>query len=282
MLPYDELLGVRSEEREYAWGDREVMLYALGIGFGNEPLDERELPFVYEKGLRVVPAFATVAAWGSAPSIARMKVNYGMVVHGEQGLVLHRPLPTAARVTASGRVVSAFDKGPKGAIILTETMLKEAESNALIATLTSTIFARGDGGFGGPTEGPPAPHRCPDRRPDLMLEFPTRGDQALLYRLSGDRNPLHADPAVAKAAGFDRPILHGLCTYGIVCRAVLQSYAAYQPERIASHRARFAAPVFPGETIAVDLWRDDDVVSSEARVKERGITVVKNGETILR
>jgi acyl dehydratase len=282
VIPYGDLLKVRSPDRTYGWTDRDAMLYALAIGLGSQPLDERELPFVYEKNLRVVPSFATVAAWGSNPPLERMEVNYAMVVHGEQGVTLHRPMPPSAQVTAFGRVTGAVDKGPRGAVIFTETVLRNKEDDAPLATLTSTLVARGDGGFGGPGEGGPVPHACPDRPAEATLEFRTRSDQALLYRLLGDRNPLHVDPPAARAAGFERPILHGLCTFGITCRAVLQSYGAYRPERIASHRVRFAAPVFPGETIAVDLWRDDDVVSFAARVKDRGVEVVKNGKTVLR
>jgi acyl dehydratase len=177
--------------------------------------------------------------------------------------------------------LGVYDKGQKGAIIDTETVLKDAADGAPIVTLTSSIFARGDGGFGGPSEGAPEPHSPPDRAPDLRVELGTRPDQALLYRLSGDRNPLHADPVIAKMAGFPRPILHGLCTYGLTCRAVLQTFAGFRPERIKSHEARFSSPVFPGETLVVDLWRDGEVVSFEAKVPSRNVTVIKNGKTVL-
>jgi acyl dehydratase len=140
-----------------------------------------------------------------------------------------------------------------------------------------STFARGDGGFGGPSDGAPEPHKTPERAPDMSVDIPTRPDQALIYRLSGDRNPLHSDPDIASAAGFPRPILHGLCTYGITCRAVLQTYADYDPAAIKHHAARFSSPVFPGETVSVDLWRDGDEVSFEARVKDRGVTVIRNG-----
>jgi acyl dehydratase len=148
-------------------------------------------------------------------------------------------------------------------------------------TITGSMFARGDGGFGGPSEGQPEPHAIPQRAPDMTVDISTRPDQALIYRMSGDRNPLHCDPAVAKMAGFPRPILHGMCTYGITCRAVLQTYAGYDATRFKSHQARFSSPVFPGETISVDLWKDADVISFEARAKERGVTVIKNGKTVL-
>ena len=152
----------------------------------------------------------------------------------------------------------------------------------LITVARSGInFARADGGFGGSSDGEATPHPKPERAPDLSLDFPTRPDQALLYRLNGDRNPLHADPAFAKMVGFPRPILHGLCTFGITCRAVMQAYTSFDPVPIKSHQARFSAPLFPGETITVDLWRDGEVVSFEARVKDRDAVVIKNGKAVL-
>ncbi len=204
------------------------------------------------------------------------------MVHGEQKVELHRPLPASGRFTTESRTTGAFDKGEgKGAVVLTETIWRD-EAGEKVATLTGSTFARGDGGFGGPSDGAPAPHTVPTRAPDLSLDFPTRPDQALIYRLNGDRNPLHSDPEFARRAGFDRPILHGLCTYGITCRAVLQGITDFDPEPIASHQARFSAPVFPGDVITVDLWRDGKAISFEARVKARNATVIKNGLTQLR
>ena len=281
-ISYPAILDLKSEGQAFAWTDRETMLYALGVGMGADPMDERELPFVYENGLKAVPTLATVVAWGAGPGVGRMGINFLMVVHGEQAVTFHRPMPTEASILADSRVIGAWDKGPgKGAVIATETVLKDAATGEPIATLVSSTFARGDGGFGGPADGQPEPHAVPQRAPDLSLDFATRPDQALIYRLSGDRNPLHADPKVAEAAGFPRPILHCLCTYGLTCRAVLQAFADYDPARIKSHQVRFSSPVFPGETVTVDLWRDGDVVSFEARVKARGVTVIKNGKSVL-
>jgi acyl dehydratase len=281
-IAYPDILDLKSEPQSYRWGDRETMLYALGIGMGGDPMNLQELPFVYESGLKAVPTMATTVAWGAGPGLGKLGINFLMVVHGEQKVEFHRPLPTEAEITAEARIIGAYDKGKdKGAVIYTETLLRDARTGDPIATLTGSTFARGDGGFGGPSEGAPEPHEVPKRAPDQTLEFTTRPDQALIYRLSGDRNPLHSDPAIAKAAGFPRPILHGLCTYGITCRAVLQAYADFDPSRIKSHQVRFSSPVFPGETIAVDLWRDGPVVSFEARVMERGVTVVRNGKTML-
>jgi acyl dehydratase len=287
---YPDILEEKSEPKMLAYVEKDVMLYALGIGFGEDPMDESELPFVYEKNLKVVPTAVTVlhASVGRPQMVGRSadhrasNVNYAMIVHGEQKIELHRPLPAAGSFITVTRTVGAFDKGAgKGAVIVNETTWTD-QTGEIVATLTGTIFARGDGGFGGPAEGAPQPHTVPDRAPDQRVEFTTRPDQALLYRLNGDRNPLHADPAAARRAGFDRPILHGLCTYGITCRAVLREVTGYAPERILSHQVRFSSPVVPGDTLAVNIWRDGNLVSFEARAKERGVTVIKNGKTILR
>ena len=213
-IDYDHIMSLTSKGEKFSYGDRETMLYALGVGMGRDPLAPRELPYVYESGLKTVPTMATVIAWGAGP-LRDSGINYLMVVHGEQKLTLHQPLPPAADIIADSKVVGAYDKGAeKGAVIVTETDIRLADSGDALCTLTSTTFARGDGGFGGPSEGAPKPHEIPDRAPDETLEVDTRPDQALLYRLSGDRNPLHADPEFATAAGFPAPILHGLCTYG--------------------------------------------------------------------
>jgi acyl dehydratase len=289
---YPDILDQKSAPRTFSYGDKDVMLYALGIGLGADPMDEKELAFVYEKGLEVVPTAATVlAAAGRArdgagvdhpPGHRVSNINFLMVVHGEQKVELHRPLPASGAFTAASRTTGAYDKGAdKGAVVINETVWTN-EAGEKVATLTGSTFARGDGGFGGPSEGAPAPHPTPTRAPDLSLDFTTRPDQALIYRLNGDRNPLHADPEIARKAGFDRPILHGLCTYGITCRAILQAITGFDPEPILSHQVRFSAPVFPGDTLTVDLWRDGKEISFEARVKARDVTVIKNGLTVLR
>ena len=280
-ISYPAILDLKTEGQAFSWGDRETMLYALGIGMGTDPMNADELPFVYENNLKAVPTQATVAAWGAGP-MGQTGINYLMVVHGEQSVTFHKPMPTEASITADSRIVGAYDKGPgKGAVIYTETVLKDAKTHEAIATLLGSTFARGDGGFGGPSDGAPVPHEVPTRAPDQSVDITTKPDQALIYRLSGDRNPLHSDPAFATAAGFPRPILHGLCTYGITCRAVLQTYANYDPAKIKSHAVRFSSPVFPGETITVDMWQDGDVISFEARIKDRGVTVIRNGKCVL-
>lgn len=280
-IDYDAAVKLSRADQPFSYGDRETMLYALGVGMGADPLNMKELPFVYENGLKALPTQATVAAWG-AGNAGAIGMNYLMVVHGEQRLTMHKPMPTEADILADWRVMEIVDKGPgKGAIIWNETVLKDKASGAKICTLVGATFARGDGGCGGPSSGGPAPHDVPTRAPDAEITLQTRPDQALIYRLSGDRNPLHSDPGVAKAAGFDRPILHGLCTYGVCGRAVLQTFADYDPARIKALDVRFSSPVFPGEAIAVRMWKDGETISFEAAVPERSVTVIKNGRAIV-
>jgi acyl dehydratase len=283
-IKYDEVMALRNIGQKYSWTDREVMLYAVGIGMGADPMDQKELSFVNEgyytpRELKVVPTYASVAAWGSGPG--HIDVNRVMVVDGERDITFHKPMPVKANITADSRVLGVFDKGKdKGAVILRETVLRD-EGGQPLATLVASQFARGDGGFGGPSEGQPEPHKIPNRAPDMTVDITTRPDQALLYRLCGDRNPLHSDPEFAKRGGFDRPILHGMCTYGLSCRAVLQTYADYDPSAFRQHAVRFSSPVFPGETVSFDLWKDGNVISLEGRVKSRNVTVIRNGKTVL-
>ncbi len=281
-VTYESLMSLKATGDEFTYTDRETMLYALGVGMGRDPMNTAELPYVYENGLKTIPTMASVIAWGQR-TIGEAGINYLMVVHGEQRLTMHKPLPSSATIISDERVTAAVDKGPgKGALIYTEKVIRLKGTNELLCTTGGTIFARGDGGFGGPSTGGPEPHVLPERKPDAVCETDTRADQALLYRLSGDRNPLHSDPNIAKMAGFPRPILHGLCTYGIAVRAVVKAACAHDPSRIADINARFTAPVFPGETIHTELWRDDNIVSFRARVVERDVVVLDHGRVELR
>jgi acyl dehydratase len=277
-INYPAILELKDQGRRFSWSDRETMLYALAIGMGADPLDRDLLPFVYEKNLKAMPTLATVIAWGASISADRLGTDRRHTLHGEESLTLHSPLPAAGEVVADSRVRAVYDKGENGAVIERETVLRDAVSGVLIATIIRTAFARKDGGFGGPAQNS-VPHAPPARSPDVVLEFATRPDQALLYRLCGDRNPLHADPDVAVAAGFRTPILHGLCTYGICCRAVLQAFCEFDPARLKSHSVRFSAPVFPGDMVAVKLWKDAGLVSFEADVAARCVTVIKRGRS---
>lgn len=280
-LVYDKLMSLRRSGDRFAWSDRETMLYALGVGMSRDPYDEAELAYTFERQkLKTVASMATVLQ-----RVALLKdcgYDYTKVVHGEQRLMLEKPLEPEGEVVCDSRVVSAFDKGPgKGAIINSELVAKDARTGEKLYTLVSTTFARGDGGFGGPSGSGLEPHPLPARKPDLTAAAETRLDQALLYRLNGDRNPLHADPELAKRVGFPVPILHGLCTYGTACRTILREVAKYDHTRIRGFDVRFSSPVYPGETILTDMWVDGNVVSFRCRLKERDVTVINNGKCTL-
>jgi acyl dehydratase len=198
-------------------------------------------------------------------------------------MVMHKPLAGSGTVTSKTRVLDVVDKGEgKGAIVYSERTLSDKVSGDLICTIVQTTFCRGDGGFGGPPRPQRPVHVIPERAPDLVCELATRPEAALIYRLSADLNPLHADPAVAKAAGFPKPILHGLATFGVAGHAVLKMVCGYDPARLASIAGRFSAPVYPGETIRTELWRDGDVVSFRAKVVERDVVAINNGRAALR
>jgi acyl dehydratase len=281
-IDYPAILDRRAVIERHTWTDHDFIQYALCLGFGNDPLDERALKFVYESELSAVPTMPTVLAWLAPPTFTELGVDPITALHGEQRIDLHRPIPVPVTVSVEGSVVGVYDKGKgRGAVIVTQHVIRDVADGAPIATLTTTCFGRAEGGCGGSREDVPKPHAVPARPPDVSLDFPTRPDLALFYRLTGDRNPIHAVPRVARDGGFPRPILHGLCSFGITCHAVLKAFADLDPTRIASHQARFSAPVFPGETLTVDLWRDGEIVSFEVRVQERNLTVMKHGKSVL-
>lgn len=282
---YPDILTETAAPREFVYDEKDVILYALGIGLGGGADDLR---WVYERDLQVMPSAATVLGGPIMPLIApppgqrKSSLNFPLVVHGEQKVELFRPLKPRDRLITATRVVEVLDKGAdRGALLVTETNWSELDGQP-VARLTNGIFARGDGGFGGRSTGGTAAHEVPAREPDARMTISTRTDQAILYRLSGDSNPLHIDPGVAAAAGYPRPILHGLCTYGIACRAVVASWCDGDVSRLASYQARFTAPVFPGDDVCVAMWRDGDTVSFTASVLERGVDVLRNGKSVLR
>lgn len=252
------------------------ILYALSIGMGCDPMNTDALDFVdHHRGLKAMPSMAVVLGhpgfWLADPATG---VDAIRLVHGEQGIVWHAPLPTSGEIVGRTRVTGLVDKGAgRGALLYSEKTLTDAAGN-LLATTTSTTFLRGDGGFGGAT-GPVRPAApAPDGFPDQVIDLPTRPEQALIYRLNGDDNPLHSDPAVAWKAGFPRPILHGLCTLGVVTHALLRGLCGYNPASLRALSLRFSAPVFPGETIRTEIWSSGGF---RARVLERDIIVVNNG-----
>ena len=281
-LDYDTLMSKVEIDLPFSYTDADSMLYALSVGMGTDPLDERELDYVYEQGvpLKTVPTLATVLVPEMFP--VGLGWDYSQILHSEQRLRLFRPLPPAADLLINKRVVDAFDRGTRGgALILLEAEGRLASDDTVIFNMGCSIVARGDGGFGGPRGKGIPPHRPPHREPDLSCDITTRADQALLYRLTGDRNPLHADPKQAQEVGFERPILHGLCTFGIACRAVLQTICDYDYTLVEEFDARFSAPVLPGDTITTDMWQDGNVVSFTCSVKERDALVLRNGKCTL-
>jgi acyl dehydratase len=240
---------------ELAWTPKDVQLYHLGLGAGVPATSEAELRYVYEKDLHVLPSFAVVAGGAlgfslfSNPGIDIQLVN---VLHGGQGIELHRPIPTSGKATATSRITDIWDKG-KAAVIRTQSVI--ADEDGPLWTSSSQIFVRGEGGFGG-ERGPSSTDSTPDREPDHVVDVKTLEQLALIYRLSGDWNPLHADPAFAAMAGFDRPILHGLCSYGVTCKTVVDAVLGGDVSRVKSYSTRFAGIFFPGETMRVRVWDD--------------------------
>jgi acyl dehydratase len=278
-IVYDKLLALKIPQVEHSYGPKDCMLYALGVGLGLDPLDQDQLAFVYEKSLKVLPTMAVVLGYpGFWVKELDTGIDWVKVVAGEYALALHRPLPAHGTVVGRTRVVEIVDKGAgKGAIVYAERSIDDKASGARIATIVQTTFCRGDGGFGGPPRAQRPVHAIPERTPDLTCDLPTRPEMALIYRLSADPNPLHADPVVAKAAGFPRPILHGLGTFGLAGHAILKTLAGYDPARLTAIAGRFSAPVFPGETIRTEMWRDGPLVSFRARVLERDVIAINNG-----
>jgi acyl dehydratase len=279
-IDYQRLKNWPFPEIEHSYRAKDTMLYALGLGYGADPMDRNQLRFVYEEGLKALPTMAVVLAlpgqWSKDPETG---INWKMVLHGEQGLVLHRPLPPAGTVVARTVIDEIIDKGAgKGALVYSHRDIRNKETGELLASLASTSFLRGDGGFGGPS-GPTKPvHALPERAPDLVADIATLPQAALIYRLSGDYNPLHADPEIAKAAGFPRPILHGLCTFGVAGHGLLRTICDYDPARLKRMEVRFSAPVFPGETIRTEIWRETGGrFGFRCKVVERDVIAINNG-----
>ena len=276
----DVLLNWPIPEKRHTYTERDTILYALGIGLGAEdPTSKHELRFTYEKDLQALPTMALILGypgfWFADPGTG---VNWKSLLHGEQGFENFQSLPTSGTVIGRTRVTDVIDKGAdKGALVFTERDVLNAETGELISRLTSTSVLRANGGFGGPAGPVPPVHKLPERSPDHVCDLSTLPHSALLYRLSGDYNPLHADPAVAEAAKFPRPILHGMCTFGVAGHALLRTLCNCEAKRLRSMRCRFTAPVFPGETIRTEIWVDDEQVSFRSSVPERDVVVLNNG-----
>ena len=283
VMPIDQasLLATAVSDEPLSYDEQDCMLYALSIGFGSDPLDRRELPYVFEgAALRTVPTMASTLM--SSAFISGCGWDYGLTLQSAEHLQLYRPLPPVAKLLANRRVRAVDDLGSGvGARIVLESELRLASDDTVLCSLSRTIIARGDGGFdasGGSAGATESVHRVPDREADLTCRLPTRGDQALLYRLVDDLNPLHADLALARRAGFEQPVLNERCVFGIACHAVLQTICDYDFTLISSFGARFTAPVYPGDVLTTEMWQDGDVVSFRCRVDARDMIVLDDGQ----
>jgi len=283
-MPIDpsRALGAELPGDTFTWSEDQVILYHLGLGCGVPPTEPRELAYTYEGALRVLPT------WGVIPvhhmmahvlEIPGMDFNPFMLLHGEQELEIHKPIPTSATVTNSGRVAEIYDK-KKAALVILETTTAD-ESGDPLFTNRFSMYMRGEGGFGGPG-GPKPGNEPPSREADLIVETCTIPQQALLYRLNGDKNPLHADPEFAKIGGFDQPILHGLCSYGMVCKQVVDNMLDGDTARVAKYSVRFRGVVIPGDTIVTSMWKEDGRILIRSNNKERELTVISNAAITLR
>jgi 3-hydroxyacyl-CoA dehydrogenase/3a,7a,12a-trihydroxy-5b-cholest-24-enoyl-CoA hydratase len=265
-MPVDlSAVGKQLAPTTFTYGEKDVLLYALGVGAGTD-----ELPFTYERDLKVLPTFGVIPAFPALFAMGNvMQVNPMMVLHGEQRIELFAPIPTRGTLTSTPTIKGIYDK-IKAALIVVDADTVD-EKGTLLFRNTFSTFARGEGGFGG-DRGPSGPKNVPPQRPpDAVVEMKTLPQQALIYRLSGDMNPLHADPDFAKMGGYDRPILHGLCTFGHVGRAVLQTYCGNDPAKFKAFDVRFSGVVFPGETIVAEMWKESaTTIIVQARTKERG------------
>ena len=267
----------------YEYSDHEVMLYALGVGAGVPQTAPDQLQFTFESDLKVLPTFGVVPPFPSLMGLMGapgLEFNPMMLLHGEQYMEVRKhPIPTHGTLTTKPKISAIYDKG-KGALVLLDAVTSD-ENGEEIFFNTFSVFLRGEGGFGGES-GPKPTDAAPDRDPDKVVEMPTLPQQALIYRLCGDRNPLHADPGFASMGGFDKPILHGLCTLGVVGRAVLQEYCDNDPAKFKSIKVRFSGNVFPGETIVVEMWKEsDDKILLRAKTAERGLNVITNAAVAL-
>lgn len=283
-LDPEKVRGAELVGPDYSWDPEDIILYNLGIGAGDPVTDPAELKYTYESDLHAVPAFGTIPPFATMMSIDEVEgldLDLTKVLHGDQTLTIHAPIPSSGRLTQRGRVLDVYDKG-SGALVVIEIVSTLDTTGEPLFTNRSGIYVRGEGGFGG-DPGPGVVYTPPDREPDHVVESPTLPQQALLYRMaSGDKNPLHADPGFAALAGFERPILHGLCTYGIVCKAVVEAALGGDPGAVGTYSARFAGHVFPGETLVTSIWEEPDRYLVETVTKERSAKVLSNAALLTR
>jgi acyl dehydratase len=279
------LIGVAGEPHERSWTSTDALLYAIAVGAGlGDPLRELEFTTENSAGIeqKVLPTFGVLVARGGGAGRSLGTFDPAMLVHAEQAFELHRPLPVAGTVRTTSTVTGIYDKG-SGALVVSENVAVDAGTGEPLVTSTGSAFIRGEGGFGGERGPRDAGGRWerPEREPDLRVEEHTRPEQALLYRLTGDRNPLHSDPKFAARGGFARPILHGMCTYGVTGRALLHALCDSDPARFGSMSGRFTSPVWPGETLVVSIWREDGGARFQT-AKQDGTVVIDHGRLRVR
>jgi acyl dehydratase len=279
----DAIKEFRLKPIEHHYTAKDSILYALGLGYGEIPDDPAQLQFVYEKGLKAVPSACVVLAhpgfWVNEPSLG---IDWIKILHGEQSFEIVKPLPASGSVRGEYEVTAVEDKGvEKGAVMYVTKRLFEVETNELIASVGSVYMLRGDGGQGAFGTPPPPPEPLPASAPDIVYELKTLPQSALIYRLSGDLNPIHADPAAAAKAGFPRPILHGLCSMGLATRALIATVAGNDPARLRSASLRFSKPVFPGETLRVEIFGTGENFRFRAVAVERDVVVLDRGSAAI-
>jgi acyl dehydratase len=284
-LNYERVMAFQPGPLDASYTKRDCIIYALGIGIGMDPTDESQLRFVYESNLAAFPTMAAVLGWPGRMTDPAFGIDERMVVAAELSVELHRPLAPEASLVAHARIREVVDRGAGNHALLQGTRDLVAPDGTRVATVDSAALLRNHGGFGGPVKEAPKPHQVPPTAPAMVCDLPTPPNLALIYRLTGDENPLHADPPRAKAAGFPRPILHGAATFGVAAHAILRRHG-YAVERLSRISARFVRPVFPGDTLRSEMWphetRNETRISFQCRVPGRDEVVVSNGLAILR
>jgi len=279
----DYLLKRQFSKIRHSYSEKDCMLYALGIGMGADPLDEDCLRFVFEKDLKVVPSQAVMMAhpgfWAKEDDIG---MDWLKLLHAGQEIIFHRPLPTSGTVEATTQITEVSDKGERiGALIKFDRVVRDTDTGEDLCTVVTTILARGDGGCGGGRKPSGKTNLIPKTEPDFVCDSQTQPQQALLYRLSGDFNPLHASPSMARSVGFDGPILHGLCTMGIATHALLKTCCNYDTTKFRHIGLRFSSPVYPGETIRTEIWKNGKEISFRCKSLEQDKVVINNGYLLI-
>jgi acyl dehydratase len=281
-LNYEKIMAYRPADIRATYGARDCILYALGIGLGMDPMDAGSLRFVTEKNLLAFPTLATTLGWMGRLTDPEFGIDERMVVLADQRVVLHRPLAPEATLISRPYIKEIIDKGEGNAAIIRATRDLTMEDGTLVATVEGSALARRHGGFGGKVTQSPPPATIPSRDPDRVCDLPTPPNLAQIFRLTGDTNPLHIDPDRAEVAGFARPILHGIASLGVAAHAILRTLAGYDPARLAAIEARFARPIFPGETVRTEMWDNGGTVAFRCRTVERSEVAVDNGLATLR